>query len=111
MASHISVASTWRARMIGLLGHHTLEDGEALFLPGCRSIHTWGMHFAIDALFVNHAWCVVAMRKGLRPWRIVSPVWRAWGVVELRAGALEGAGVQVGDQCYLLLKSAVKSNA
>ena len=101
VASRLRIASTRRARLIGLLGHQALEDGEALFLPGCRSIHTWGMRFSIDALFVDRAWRVVAVRRGITPWRIVPPVWRAWGVVEARCGALEEAEVQAGDQCQL----------
>ena len=111
LAARVTIASTWGARMIGLLGHRALADGEALFLPGCRSIHTWGMRFTIDALFVDRAWRVVAVHRGLKPWRFVAPVWGACGVVEVRSGVLEEAGVRVGDQCHLRSTSTVEHHA
>ena len=101
LASRLAVASTRRARMVGLLDHRTLQDGEALFLPNCRSIHTWGMRFPIDAIFVDAAWRVVALKPGLGPWRVVPPIWSAWGTIELAQGTIGRTGLRIGDPLHL----------
>ena len=87
--------------MVGLLGRRALPDGEALVFERCRAIHTVGMRFPIDVVFVDRGWRVVAMRHAVGPGRLVRPVWRAWGVIELTAGSLARAGLEVGDQLCL----------
>jgi len=98
LALRARMAVTCWSRARGLLGRRALADGEALLLPGCRSIHTCGMRFPIDAVFVDAEWRVIAMKPHLVPWRVVPPVGGAWGVVELPAGCLEEAQVAVGDR-------------
>ena len=101
LASRVITARTWSARVKGLLGRPALPAGEAMWFPGCRSIHTCGMRFAIDAVFVDRQWRVVAVRERLAPWRLVLPVWGAWGVVELAEGTLARGGFGVGDELQL----------
>jgi len=60
------------------------------------------MQFPIDAVFVDRAFRVVALREDLSPGRIVSPVWKAWGVVEMAAGSLARVRLAVGDQLHLV---------
>jgi uncharacterized membrane protein (UPF0127 family) len=93
------------ARFRGLMGRPSLAPDEGLYLPD-TSIHMFFMRFPIDALFVapaaeNGRRRVVAVRQRLRPWvGIVLPVRGAAGVVELPAGAIDRAGVQVGDEVW-----------
>lgn len=102
LASMVRMAVDPLARVKGLLGRDTLPAGEALVFPECHSIHTVGMRFPIDAIFVDKRWRVVALRPRLGPGRLVFPVWNAWGVVEMASGALERVPLQVGDQLNLL---------
>ena len=41
-----------KSRRKGLLGRDTLADRHALVLAPCGSVHTFGMRFPIDVLFV-----------------------------------------------------------
>ena len=99
------MAGSFWARFRGLMGRSALDPGEGLFLA-TTSIHMFFMRFAIDALFVGEATgadgeerAVVAVRHSLRPWRgLVMPVRGAAGVVEVAAGILAAAGVEVGDR-------------
>jgi len=102
LASRVTVARTWVSRLVGLLGRRTLGEDEALVFPRCRAIHTLGMRFAIEAVFVDRAWQVVAVRGPLAPGRIVWPVRGAWGVVEVAEGTLARTGLGVGDQLNLV---------
>lgn len=45
--------SFWR-RLVGLLLHRSLPDDEALLLVPCASIHTIGMRFTIDVIFLDN---------------------------------------------------------
>ena len=96
------MARSLGARMKGLLGRRAFGAQNALIFPRCHSIHTLGMRFPIDAVFVDRSWRVVAMRPRLRPGRLVFPVGGAWGVVECAEGAIERAGLSIGDQLRLV---------
>ena len=97
VANHAQMAASLMTRMIGLMGRRTLPGGTGLVLEACRAIHTCFMRFPIDAVFVNQAWSVVAIREAIPPWRMTPVVWRAQAVIELPAGTVRKAGVRVGD--------------
>ena len=105
LASKVTLARTWTARLVGLLGRRALGEDEAMVFPRCRAIHTLGMRFPIDAVFVDRDWQVVGLRRALPPWRIVLPVRGAWGVVEVAKGALARIGLRVGDELKLVKKN------
>jgi uncharacterized protein len=70
----VLVAETFRERLLGLAGLPTLAAGMALLIPRCRSVHTFGMRFDLDVLFVtvdHGSLCVHDQRLGLGPCRIV----------------------------------------
>jgi len=98
LAHRATVARSMVSRMIGLLGHHSLGDGEALILPRCNSVHTWFMRFHIDVLFLDGHWRVVELLPDMGPWRVSPVVWHAYAVVELASGAARRAGVSIGQQ-------------
>jgi len=98
LAVRAPMARSLTDRMVGLLGHESLQEGEGLILTACRSIHTCFMRFTIDAIFVDRAWGVVAIARSLPPWRMTAPVWRASAVIELPAGTVDRARVAVGDR-------------
>jgi len=103
IAHHVDQAQSFWARFRGLMGRASLEPGTGLYLAD-SSIHMFFMRFPIDALFVGAPDAtgrrrVIAMRPDLPPWRgLVLPVKDAQGVVELPAGTLAAAGVQLGDE-------------
>jgi len=101
VASRALIASSWRARMVGLLGRRSIEAGEALILTRCQAIHMVGMRFAIDAIFVDRAWRVVALREALPPGWVGPPVWRADAVIEAACGTIQQAELEVGNQLQL----------
>lgn len=101
LVADVTVATTWWMRAKGLLGRRSLEPGAAMVFPRCRSIHTVGMQFPIDVLFVDKTWRVVAIQPNLGPWRIVGPFWKAWAAIELAAGSIARADPHMGDQLRL----------
>lgn len=94
----VEEAADFLGRGVGLLGREALEPGTGLWIHPCKSIHTFGMRFPIDAVFLDRRHRVVRLVAGLRPWRMVPIVWRASSVVELPAGHAASAGISAGDQ-------------
>jgi uncharacterized protein len=81
----LHVASTAAARRRGLAGLSDLDPGTGLALPGCRSIHTVGMRFALDLLWLDGGGEVVRVDRAVPPRRLRTCL-RARSVVEVRAG-------------------------
>lgn len=47
------VATTARARLLGLAWLDGLPEGVGLLIPRCRSVHTFGMRFALEVCFLD----------------------------------------------------------
>jgi uncharacterized membrane protein (UPF0127 family) len=67
----VPVAETHGARMLGLAFLDREDAGEGLLIPRCRSVHTFGMRFPLDLVFLNPESRVIRLRRAVPPWRIV----------------------------------------
>ena len=85
----IEAADSFFQRFLGLMGHKPLPAGNGLLLAPCSSIHMCFMWFAIDAIYIDQDYRVLKVVKGLRPWIGISICWKAWAVIEVRAGEAE----------------------
>jgi uncharacterized membrane protein (UPF0127 family) len=92
----LEIARTRAARRKGLLGRDDFDDA-ALLLPRCRSIHTIGMRFTIDAAFCDRRGRVLRLAT-MPPGRVGRPCLSARQVVEADGGAFARWGVKVGDE-------------
>ena len=97
LADHGPVAGRPWARMRGLIGRKSLQPNEGLLLLGTKGIHTIGMRFSIDVLFLNADGWVIHSIDALKPFRISPYMKNATMVIELPAGVLHETGTQVGD--------------
>ena len=79
--------SSW-ARLLGLalLRDSRLPPWYGLLIPGCSSVHTFGMLFPLDLVFLDRRGRVLQVARGVRSAR-VSRCKGAAAVVEIRAGA------------------------
>jgi uncharacterized membrane protein (UPF0127 family) len=84
-------------RMIGLLNRRILSEGEGLLLDRCYGIHTIGMRFPIDVLFLDKELHVIKVVPALPPFR-TCVVKHAMYVLELPAGAIQRSQTVAGDQ-------------
>ncbi|HZQ54662.1 MAG TPA: DUF192 domain-containing protein [Bryobacteraceae bacterium] len=93
----IRIADRASTRRKGLLGRSKLDPGEGLWIVPCQGIHTWGMKFPIDVLYLDRKKTVRKLRRALRPWRVSICLW-AHSVLELPAGMLDRTGTVKGDR-------------
>lgn len=97
LAERASVALKPRERLRGLIGRESMEAGEALVIPHCRQIHTFGMRFDIDILFLDKDGKVVKAYQAFAPRRLSPFVFRSATVIELPSGVLNRSGTKEGD--------------
>jgi uncharacterized membrane protein (UPF0127 family) len=97
----VELAETASTRARGLLGRSSLPAGEAMWLAPCRSIHTIGMQFPIDVVYLDRESRVVAIRERVVPFRITWGGWRARGVLEFAAGEVARLRITQGQQLAL----------
>ena len=98
MGESVRGASSPFSRMKGLLGVESLSPGEGLWICPCNSIHSLGMAFEFDALFLNVGMRVVALYRCFRKNRLSRIHWNARGVLELPGGTIDRTGTEVGDK-------------
>ncbi len=98
LANRVTLANTWWTRLRGLIGHKSLASGMGLWIVPCRGVHTLGMSFAIDAVYLNRDGVVVHVETNLRPWRLGAVRLITASVLELAAGTVSRTRTQVSDQ-------------
>ena len=91
------VAESRAERGRGLLGTGELRPGEGLLIRACRSVHSFGMRYALDVVFISPAGEIVKAIAGLRPGRVTRPLLRARAALELPVGAIAASGTRAGD--------------
>lgn len=93
-------ADTWWRRAVGLLTTTALHDPCGLWIAPCGSVHTFGMRYAIDVVFLDRDNRVLKVVPRLRPWRMAGAA-RAVATLELREGLAEPLGLRPGLQLSL----------
>lgn len=101
LAHYVEVADRGAARRKGLLGRDSLPAGEGLWIVPCESVHTFGMKFPIDLLYLDHNRRVKKIRHSMLPWR-VSACLSAHSVIELSSGTIQKTQTQPGDKLEFL---------
>jgi len=84
------------ARIVGLLNHASLAPGDALWLPRTGSIHTHGMLFPIDVVFLGKGGLVLRVETSCLPGRVLRGPFRSGGTLELAAGSAALFGIEAG---------------
>ena len=97
VGDRVVLANTHLTRMFGLLGKRGLDAGEGLWIKPSSGVHTVGMRFTIDVIGLDKDHKVVKLWPNLVPYRLTSVSTKVRSVVELPAGRIAEAEVQVGD--------------
>jgi uncharacterized protein len=97
LVTNLELALDSKTRTRGLLGRDALPPGHGLVIAPSQGVHTFGMRFPIDIVFVRRDGRVVRCRSAVPPRRLA--LWlTAFAVVELAAGEATRAGVRKGDR-------------
>ena len=73
VAGHeVPVAVGFRARLLGLALLDRADAGAGLLIPRCAAVHTFGMRFALDLVFLDADDEVLAVRRAVPRRRFVA---------------------------------------
>lgn len=97
----VAVADTALTRLRGLLGKMRLRSDEALWVVPSRGIHTIGLLFPIDLIYLDAQLRVIHVIEHLGPLRIAPVRWNCASVLELPARSIYHSGTQVGDELLI----------
>ncbi len=98
LGSRIRVAYTFWSRMRGYLGRPSPAEGEGMLLVPCNSVHTYGMRFPLDLIFLDDSGRVLRSIPRVRPWEKPKRVTSAHYVLEVPAGTIEATETTTGDE-------------
>lgn len=110
IAGRIEIADKGERRRKGLLGRSELAAGEGLWIVPCEAVHTFGMRFPIDLVYLDRKNRVVKTRSHVEPGRL-SACLSAHSVVELPSGIVRSKAIERGDLLELMRVSAIVDQA
>src|SRR5512134_693320 len=86
-------------RMRGLIGRSlkAFPPGIGLWINPSMGIHTFGMRFSIDVVYLDSRKQVIRLYRRLAPCRFAAVSMQASSVIELPAGTLGQTQTEVGD--------------
>src|SRR6266511_5164975 len=98
LAGDLKLADTALLRLKGLLGRTSLHPGEGLWIKPCKGVHTFGMKFPIDIIFLDRNNFVVSIVRDLPPNRLTPLSFKAVSVLELPSKTVEMTAAGIGDE-------------
>jgi uncharacterized membrane protein (UPF0127 family) len=108
VATEADVANSYMRRLVGLLGKtkRWAKIGTGLWIVPSCGVHTIGMMFSIDLVFLSKEKQVVHVEEYVRPFRISRVSLKAASVLELPPHTIYRTGTKVGDQLEISSLSA-----
>jgi uncharacterized membrane protein (UPF0127 family) len=100
VATETMVADSYIRRLVGLLGKtkRWAQLGRGLWIIPSSGVHTIGMLFPIDLIFLSKEKKVVHVEEHVRPFRISKVSLKAESVLELPPHTIYRSGTQIGDR-------------
>jgi uncharacterized protein len=106
LATALAVADTHWTRLRGLLGltSSDFRNGSGLWIVPCHGVHTLGMGFPIDVVYLDRALTVIHIQSDLRPWRFAPVRTQAASVLELPCRTAAETRTAVGDKIAITIE-------
>ena len=100
VATEVAVADTFVRRLVGLLGKtkRWARPGRGLWIIPSHGVHTVGMMFPIDLIFLDQSKHVVYIEEHVRPFSISKISIKANSVLELPSHTVFRTGTCIGDR-------------
>ncbi len=93
LALEVRVADSMRSRLVGLAGNHVIPSTNlGLWFPRTQSVHTVGMRFDLDLIWLGSNGQVLRIDASVPPRRVVC-CWAARSVIEVASGMAAAHGL------------------
>ncbi len=106
LATALAVADTHWTRLRGLLGTRSSDfrNGSGLWIVPSHGVHTLGMGFPIDVVFLDADLTVIDVQGDVRPWRFTPVRTQATSVLELPCRTAAETRTAVGDKIQITVE-------
>lgn len=98
---YVKIANTFFSRLRGLLPKNIKSKDHILVLMPCKCIHTFGMSYAIDVIFVSKEGRILKIINDMKPNRWSPIIKNSQYVIEIESGIFSNLGIEEGDQIML----------
>lgn len=100
VATEAKVADGYFTRLVGLLGKtkRWARPGRGLWIVPSHGVHTIGMLFPLDLVFLSDTKSVIHVEEHVRPFRISAVSLKAQSVLELPPHTIFRTGTRIGDE-------------
>lgn len=97
LASDLVLAESFITRLRGLIGRKNIDSGEGLWINPCKGVHTFGMRFPIDVVFLDTQLHIIAIAQSMEPNRLTRQYMQAASAMELPSGTVANTATKTGD--------------
>jgi len=101
LSLNVGLADTHFSRLRGLLGRMKLRRDDGLWVAPSQGIHTIGMLFPIDVVYLDARNRVIHLIENLRPFRIAPIRVHAKSVLELPTRTIYISDTRIGDSLLI----------
>lgn len=105
----VTVADTPFSRLKGLVGRLQLKSDEGIWVVPSRGVHTFGVLFAVDLIYLDSAYRVIQLRESFGTFRIGPFRMRCSSVLELPTRTIYGSQTQIGDELLICSPEEMES--
>ena len=105
----VSPAETHIARLRGFLGRMRLRSDEGLWVVPCQGIHTIGLLFPIDVIYLDAKHRVIHVIEHVGPFRMTPIRRQSSSVLELPTMTIYSSNTQVGDELLICSPDEMES--
>jgi uncharacterized protein len=105
----VAPADTWMMRLKGLLGKIRLNPEDGIWLSPSCGIHTIGMLFAVDVVYLDAKNRVIHLIEHLGPFRISPIRIKCASILELKSRAIYSSNTQIGDELLICIPEEIKA--
>ena len=100
IATHARVADGYFSRLVGLLGttRRWARPGRGMWIVPSHGVHTIGMLYALDLVFLDRNYVVLDIEEHVRPFRISKVCFKSSSVLELPVHTVFRTETRIGDQ-------------
>jgi len=108
LAMSVTRADTSGSRLRGLLGRPALKSGEGRWVVPSHGVHTIGMLFAMDVVYLDAQDRVIHLIEHLTPFRISPLRLKSASLLQLPLHTIHRSQTHVGDQLLICQPDEMK---
>jgi len=109
LSLNITAADTIFSRLRGLIGRLKLRSDEGIWVVPSRGIHTLGLLFPLDLIYLDEHYRVIHLVEYFPSFRIAPLKTQAESVLELPTHTIYSSQTQPGDQLVICVAEEMES--